>query len=156
MTGPGYCGHVYGIFYTCLPSNPWLVSTMQCEMGWRKEAVNLENWVTQYWKRRYHSASPTMGDAWRHLTTAVYQANFDVGMKSLIERAPEFQMYRCVCVCVCPYICTYSRCLCFLVWKCVCMCTHICVWVLVNVCISVCGCMRLCVYCMCASVLYIC
>ena len=65
---------------------------LQGEMGWRKEPVNVWDWVDQYWMRRYGSTSAVMTDAWYHLLESVYHFDFSWNLKSLIEKAPEFDM----------------------------------------------------------------
>lgn len=60
-----------GMTPEAIEHNPIIYELMN-EMGWRNEAVNVEEWTELYIERRYGGLSPSASAAWKHFLKGVY------------------------------------------------------------------------------------
>lgn len=65
--------------------------SIQAEMGWRLEEVDVLPWLDQYASRRYGNWTPDVHEAWRLLVSGAYSYNRDTGYyyHSFVVRRPS-------------------------------------------------------------------
>ncbi|CAJ1080460.1 alpha-N-acetylglucosaminidase [Xyrichtys novacula] len=77
-----------------IEQNPVMYELMS-ELAWRKEPVNLSNWVSLYAVRRYGSSQNNLTAAWRLLLSSVYNCtvpHYKNHNHSPLVRRPSFRM----------------------------------------------------------------